>query len=160
SQRFKDETVAICRKLRPLFRTSATALWETAPATALMEASIRNLVRSRVLHMTCGAFSERWAQISQACGKEVVTAPAPWAESNEPEALRAALRQQGPFDAVAITHNETSTGVINPLRELCVVAREEAPETLILVDVVTSLAGAELEFDAWGIDCAFAGTQK
>jgi aspartate aminotransferase-like enzyme len=161
SQRFKDETSAICRKLGPLFRTGAHTLWENVPATGLMEASIRNLVERRVLHLTCGAFSERWATISESCGREAVALPAAgWGARNEPEALRDALRTKGPFEAITITHNETSTGVLNPLRELCAVVREVAPETLVLVDAVSSLAGAELEFDAWGVDCAFAGTQK
>lgn len=160
SQRFKDETIALCTKLKPLFRTGAHTLWENAPATALMEAAIRNLVKARVLHLTCGAFSERWATISTSCGREALRESVPWGAANEPDALRKALKAHGPVDAVAITHNETSTGVLNPLRELCAAVREVAPETLILVDVVTSLAGAELRFDEWGIDCAFAGTQK
>ena len=160
SQRFKDETIALCAKLKGLFLTTAHTLWENAPATALMEASIRNLVEKRVLHLTCGAFSERWATISSSCGREPTNLAANWSTGNAPELLRAALLDQGPFEAVAITHNETSTGVVNPLQELCAVVREVAPQTLILVDVVTSVAGAELRFDAWGIDCAFAGTQK
>jgi aspartate aminotransferase-like enzyme len=59
-----------------------------------------------------------------------------------------------------ITHNETSTGVLQPLQQLAAVVHEHAPQALVIVDAVTSLAGAELQFDAWGIDLAFAGTQK
>jgi predicted phosphoserine aminotransferase len=160
SQRCVAEVQAVCGKLRDLFRTSAHALFENAPATALMEASLRNLAPQRVLALTCGAFSERWAQIGESCGRTVETLAVPWGHANDPDELRRALRASKPFDAVTITHNETSTGVLNPLRELCAAVRETAPQTLILADVVTSLAGADVRFDEWGIDCAFAGTQK
>ncbi|MCC6673489.1 MAG: alanine--glyoxylate aminotransferase family protein [Planctomycetes bacterium] len=160
SQRFKAELLRVLGRLQELFATRAHTLLENAPATALMEAGIRNLVARRVLVTTCGAFSERWATIARSCGREVETLAVPWGQAVTPEALRAALRARGPFEAVTITHNETSTGVIQPLRELAAAVRETAPETLVLVDVVTSLAGAELPFDAWGLDLAFAGTQK
>ena len=121
---------------------------------------MRNLVRGRILHLTCGAFSERWSKISSACGREPTALSVDWGQGNPSETLRAALTAGAPFEAVAITHNETSTGVINPLRELAAVVRETSPDTLVLVDAVTSLGGAELRFDDWGIDLAFAGTQK
>ena len=160
SKRFKDLTRGLCAQLQGLFLTRQHTLWENVPATGLMEASLRNLVTQRVLHLTCGAFSERWAQIGAACGKQADTLAVAWGQTNRPAALRAKLLQDGPYEAVTITHNETSTGVINPLRELAAVVREVAPQTLIVADVVTSLAGTEVRFDAWGLDCAFAGTQK
>jgi aspartate aminotransferase-like enzyme len=125
-----------------------------------MEASLRNLAPNRVLTLTCGAFSERWAQIGESCGRTVETLAVPWGRANDPDELRRKLRSSKPFDAVTITHNETSTGVLNPLRELCAAVHDTAPDTLILVDAVTSLAGAEVRFDDWGLDCVFAGTQK
>ena len=160
SQGFLAEVQAILPKLRRLFRTGAHVLFENVPATGLMEASIRNLVDERVLHCTNGAFSERWAKISAACGRQADTLAVEWGQGITPDALRARLRGGPAYEAVTITHCETSTGVLNPLRELAAVVREVQPDALVLADVVTSLAGAELEFDAWGIDCAFAGTQK
>ncbi len=158
--RFLDEVRAVCDGLQPLFGTKDYALFENCPATALMEAGIRNLVAGRVLHLTCGAFSERWYKVSLACGRDAVQVSVPWGQANDVEGLRDALRRDGPFDAVAITHNETSTGVLNPLAELAAAVRECAPETLVLVDAVSSLGGAALQFDEWGLDLAFAGTQK
>lgn len=157
---FVEEVRAVREKLRPLFLTAARTFFENCPATALMEAAVRNLVERRILHLTCGAFSERWWKVSRACGREAHELSVEWGEAIQPEALRDRLRTDPPYEAVAITHNETSTGVILPLRELARVVREESPDTLILVDTVTSLGGAELRFDEWGLDLAFAGTQK
>jgi aspartate aminotransferase-like enzyme len=158
---FVAEVKAVCKKLKDIFLTKATTLFENAPATALMEAGIRNLVKHNILHLTCGAFSERWAKISESCGREVDTIATRWGQASDPGVLRDKLRHADePYEAVAITHNETSTGVINPLPQLAEVIREESPDTLILVDVVSSLAGAEVRFDDWGLDLAFAGTQK
>jgi aspartate aminotransferase-like enzyme len=160
SQAFTAEVQALLPKLQRLFQTKAHALFENAPATALMEASIRNLVRERVLHLTNGAFSERWAKISEACGRKADVLAVEWGQAITPEQLRQKLQGAPPYEAITITHCETSTGALNPLRELLAVARAQQPDALLLVDVVTSLAGTEVQTDAWGIDCAFAGTQK
>jgi len=159
---FVAEVQAVCGKLQRLFRTEAPTLFENAPGTALMEAGIRNLVSrgGRVLHLTCGAFSERWHKISGALGRQPHALAVEWGHAHTPDALRQCLEEHGPFEAVCITHNETSTGVMEPLAELAAAVRATAPDTLILVDSVTSLAGAPLEFDGWGLDLAFAGTQK
>jgi len=160
SQAFKGVVQALLPKLQRLFRTRAHALFENVPATALMEASIRNLVRERVLHLTNGAFSERWAKISEACGRKPDTIAVAWGKVVTPAMLRDKLASSPPYEAVTITHSETSTGALSALRELAAVVREVQPDALVLADVVTSLAGTEVEFDTWGIDCAFAGTQK
>lgn len=164
---FVSEVKSVCTKLTGLFLTDtdqsgSATMFENAPATALMEAGIRNLVprEGRVLHLTCGAFSERWAKISAACGRQVSTLGVDWGQTIKSERLRQKLRESTAFDAVCITQNETSTGVLADLQDLARVCREESPEALVLVDAVTSLGGTELRFDDWGIDLAFAGTQK
>jgi aspartate aminotransferase-like enzyme len=160
-QAAKDCFVAVCERLRRLYLTAQHAFFENAPATALMEAGLRNLVRRRTLHVTCGAFSERWGKIAKLCGREPVVVEKAWGEAVEPADLARAIEAADePFEAVCLTHSETSTGVLNPLRELAATVRELSPETLILVDAVTSVGGAELRFDDWGLDLAFAGTQK
>ena len=152
----------MCEKLRELFQTRDAAMFENCPATMLMEAAIRNLVTpgGSILHLTNGAFSERWAEISQACGRSVDTLAVPWGSTHDPEQLREKLLTSPPYEAVTITHSETSTGALEPLAELATVVREVSAETLVLVDAVSSLAGAELQFDAWQLDLALAGTQK
>lgn len=152
----------VCQRLRPLFLTDQNAAFETCPGTALMEAGIRNLVPrgGRTLHLVGGAFGKRWLKVSASCGRDAEALELPMGRAHEPAALAERL-QNGPAPhAVCITHNETSTGVLQPLAELSAVVHEHAPDALILVDAVTSLAGAELRFDDWQLDWAFAGTQK
>lgn len=152
----------VCQKLKPLFLTEQNVGFETCAGTALMEASMRNLVQrgDRTLHLVGGAFGKRWSKISAGCGRSPEVMEMPLGQAHSPEQLADRLQNGSTPAAVCITHNETSTGVIQPLKELAAVVHEHAPEALILVDVVTSLAGAELRFDDWGIDYAFAGTQK
>jgi aspartate aminotransferase-like enzyme len=162
STRFVAVVQDVCRRLRELFLTAEPAAFETCPATALMEAGIRNLVprSGRSLHLVAGAFGARWQQIAAACGRTTEALPVAAGLAHDPAALAARLQQGPPVDAVCITHNETATGVLEPLAELAAVVHQHAPQALVLADVVTSLAGAELRFDAFGLDFAFAGTQK
>lgn len=152
----------VCQQLHTLFATAQHAAFETCAATALMEAGIRNLVPrgGRTLHLVCGAFSERWQKIAKLCGRDAEAMTVPLGHGHDADALRARLQQGPPVAAVMITHNETSTGVLEPLQQLAAVVRECQPDALVCVDVVTSLAGAAVRFDDWGLDFAFAGTQK
>lgn len=152
----------VCAALRPVWCTTQHAAFETCPATALMEAGIRNFVPpgGRVLHLVCGAFGERWQKIAAACGRTTEVLPVPMGSAHSAEMLRERLRHGPAVDAVAITHNETSTGALEPLRDLAAAMHAARPDALLLVDAVTSFAGAELRFDDWGVDFAFAGTQK
>lgn len=144
--------------LPPIFRTRRDATVATASSTALMEAALVSLTERATLHLTCGAFSERWLAIARTLGREADEVAAPWGEANDPVLLRAALRRRR-YEAVTIVHNETSTGVVNPVAELARVAREES-DALVLVDAVSSLGGDPVETDAWGLDFVFAGVQK
>lgn len=159
--RFVETVQDVCRRLHGLYLTSQNAAFETAPATALMEAAIRNLVPpgGKTLHLVGGAFGKRFHKIAGACGRSPEAMTVDLGQAHDPAALRQRLQGER-VEAVAITHNETSTGVLQPLADLAAVVRETQPDALILVDVVTSLAGAEMRFDDWGLDFAFAGTQK
>ena len=111
-----------------------------------------------VLHLANGAFSERWFAISQRARQARRQSRSPGARRSIPTLVRAALRRKH-YDAVTLVHNETSTGVISPFAEVARVVREES-DALILVDTVSSLGGAPVETDAWGLDVVLAGTQK
>jgi aspartate aminotransferase-like enzyme len=152
----------VCARLEGLFLTEQHAAFETCPGTAMMEAGVRNFVPrgGKTLHLVGGAFGKRWHKISAACGREAIALDKPMGEAHAPGELADQLARHPDVAAVCVTHNETSTGVIQPLAELAAATRERAPAAMFLVDVVTSLAGAELRFDAWGLDFAFAGTQK
>ncbi len=127
-------------------------------ATGLWEAAIRNTVARRLLVLTNGAFSERFHEVALACGVEADRLDAPWGRAVDPAAVDARL-SEGKYDAVAVVHNETSTGVANPLAAIAeVVARHE--EVVFLVDVVSSLAGLPVDVTRDRIDVALASVQK
>lgn len=159
---FVETVQQVCQQLQQIYRTTQHAVFETAPATALMEAAFRNLVtpNGRTLHLVCGAFSERWSKIAADCGRRPDTLTVPWGQAHSGALVAQHLAAHGPYEAVCITHNETSTGVIEPLGELAAAVHAHDPAILVMADVVTSLVGAPLEFDGWGLDLAFAGTQK
>jgi aspartate aminotransferase-like enzyme len=138
--------------------SSAVVAAHSSSASGIMEASLRG-VGPRVLCVVNGAFSRRYAQMAESLGKEVVTVDVPWGLGVDPDALRETLRERGPFDAVTFAANETSTGVRTPIESVAAVLRE-FPEVLLLVDLVSHLAGADVGFDANGLDFGFAGVQK
>src|SRR5258708_20766621 len=161
SAEFKALFAAITTTLRQLFRTQQDVFVATASGTAVMEASLVNCVPRRVLVTTCGAFSERWFSIAQTLGLEADRLDAAWGTPVRPEQLADHLAsRRAHYDAVTITHNETSTGVTNDVAALARVIREESPGTLILVDAVSSLAGIDVRFDQWGLDVCFATGHK
>ncbi|MGH7606210.1 MAG: pyridoxal-phosphate-dependent aminotransferase family protein, partial [Gemmatimonadales bacterium] len=142
---------ALCRTTRPV-------LIGTTSATGFMEMAVRNGVRRRALALVNGAFSERFAGIVGAAGKECIRLDVPLGSAIEPDMLRDALRRT-PVDAVTCVHSETSTGVLQDVAGYAAVVRE-FDDVLLLVDAVTSLAGSPVETDAWGLDFVFTGSQK
>lgn len=155
---FKALYAAVAPRLQQVLRTRGDVLLATGSATLVMESAVVSTVKSSVLNLTCGAFSERWHQICLSWGKAADTVSVPWGEPIDPDLVRAALRRRR-YDAVTVVHNETSTGVLNPLAEIARVVREES-DALILVDTVSSLGGAPVETDAWDLDVVLAGVQK
>jgi predicted phosphoserine aminotransferase len=148
--------------LARLFRTSRPVLVGTTSATGFMEMAVRNGVRHRALSLVNGSFSERFANLVRACGKECVRLDVPLGGAVEPDMLRDALRRT-PVDAVTLVHSETSTGVLQDVAALADVVRE-FDDVLLLVDAVTSLAGSPVETDRWGggggLDFVLTGSQK
>jgi len=161
SEEFREIYKKILTDLKELFVTTQNTFVATCSGTALLEASLLNCVPRRVLVTTCGAFSERWLAIAQSLGLEVDHLEHKWGKPVDPQALAnhfAGRRHH--YDAVTITHNETSTGVLSDLATLAKVVRDESKDTLVLVDAVSSLASAPVLFDAWGLDVCLASTQK
>ena len=148
----------MAQPLGRLFRTSRPVLVGTTSATGFMELAVRNGVRRRALSLVNGAFSERFAALVGAAGKECIRLDVPLGCAVEPGMLRDALRRT-PVDAVTLVHSETSTGVLQDVAALAAVARE-FDDVLVLVDAVTSLAGSPVESESWGLDFTFTGSQK
>jgi (S)-ureidoglycine-glyoxylate aminotransferase len=146
--------------LRRVFRTRNRATFPV-PGTsrAGLEAAVVSLVEpgERVLVIENGRFGLLFEEIARRAGAEVVVLRIPWGEIANPDAVRRALAG-GPPTAVLVVHAETSTGVLNPVREIAEVAHQKG--ALVVVDAVCSFAGAPLETDAWGLDVVVAGTQK
>jgi alanine-glyoxylate transaminase / serine-glyoxylate transaminase / serine-pyruvate transaminase len=128
--------------------------------TAGMEAGIVNLVEpgDTVIVAQCGFFGRRISEIARRHGAEVVTVEADWGECVSNDVLLEELDRRPGARMVAVVHAETSTGVEHPLAELGAALRDR--DTLLMADCVTSLAGVPLEVGAWGVDFAYACTQK
>ncbi len=157
---FENLFARVQEKLRRLFETRYRVYVVASSGTGLQEAAIRNGVRDRVLCMVNGAFGKRWYDVAVGCGKDVVRVDIPWGKAVKPEDVVAAIEQHGPFDAVTIVHNETSTGVMSPVGEIARAVREVAPETFIFVDAVSSFGGVHIPVDAWGLDVCLTSSQK
>jgi len=130
----------------------------TSSAWGVMEASIRNLADRRVLCCMCGAFSDKWLDVAQRCGKEAEPLQVDWGKHIDHKDLDRRLAT-GKFDTVTLVHNETSTGVMNPLPEICCVLAKH-PEILLILDTVSSFSGVKIDMDALGIDVMLTGAQK
>ena len=147
------------KKCEELFYTKYRVFIGTHSGSGMQETGIRNLVQKDVLSCVNGAFSDRWYDVAVSNGKQVDKLEAEWGKPIEPQQLREALKKKH-YEAITLVHNETSVGLENPVKELCAVVKEVSPDTLILVDAVSSLAGTKIEMDAWGIDFLLTSSQK
>jgi aspartate aminotransferase-like enzyme len=161
SAEFGELFLRVTANLQPLFGTTQDTFVAACSGTGVLEAALTNCVPRRVLVTTCGAFAERWLSIGQTLGLEVDQLNAGWGNAIDPEKLADHLTSRRThYDAVTLTHNETSTGVTNDVAALARVVREAAPNTLVLVDAVSSLGGIPVKFDEWGLDVCLASVQK
>ena len=155
---FEELYASIQPGIRQIVGTSRPVFFSTSSAWGVMEGAIRNLVQKKVLNLCCGAFSDKWYGVAQSCGKKAEKIQVEWGESIDPEAVRAKLSEGG-FDVVTLVHNETSTGVLNPLKEIAEVVNS-FEDVLLVVDTVSSLSAMPIKFDELGIDVLLAGVQK
>src|SRR2546429_5614458 len=157
-QGFKDLLAKIQPQLQALLSTKQLVYLSTSSAWGVMEGAIRNLVSRKVLNCMCGAFSDKWFDVSKRCGKAAEALQVPWGSPVRAEQVDARLAA-GQFDALTLIHNETSTGVLSPLAEIAALKRKYS-DVMFIVDAVSSLSAAKIEFDTLGIDVLLAGTQK
>jgi aspartate aminotransferase-like enzyme len=144
--------------LQALLYTRQLVYLSTSSAWGVMEGALRNLVAKKVLTCMCGAFSDKWFDVAQRCGKAAAPLQVPWGSPIRAEAVDRQLAT-GQFDALTVIHNETSTGVMSPVYEIAAL-KKKYPDVMFIVDAVSSMTGYQLEFDALGIDVLLAGTQK
>ena len=152
----------ILEHLRHFFQTEHEVVLFTASGTGGLEAAIVNTLSpgDRVLAVSIGAFGERFARIAAAYGADVTRLDVSWGQALGPDALRAALNAAPPYEAVLLTANETSTGVLQDVPALMAVVSESGPPPLVLVDAISALGAAHLPMDALGIDVLVTGSQK
>ncbi len=161
SPEFGELFLRVVANLKPLFGTTQDTFVANCSGTGILEAALTNCVPRRVLVTTSGAFAERWLAIGQTLGLEVDQLNAGWGSAVDPERLADHLTSRRThYDAVTLTHNETSTGLTNDVASLARVVHEESPNTLVLVDAVSSLGGIPVQFDEWGLDVCLASVQK
>lgn len=148
-------------KLQQVFRTKYRVYITASSGTGMWEAASRNCVRERVLHCANGSFGDRWVDVSRANGKQVEVLDFEWGLPVTPQAVTEKLTEGG-FDAVAFVHNETSVGIINPVKEIAAAVRAlpGGQDISILVDSVSGLGGAQIEMDDWDLDLVLTASQK
>ncbi len=148
--------------MRPYFGTTSDVAMISTAGSGGLEAAVVNVLSpgDRVLGVSIGSFGDRFAKIAGIYGADVTKLDAEWGYAADAAEVRERLRAMPAVKAVLLTHNETSTGVMNPIAELSAAVREERPDALILVDSVSGLGAVPFEMDAWGVDMVVTGSQK
>ena len=158
SKDFQELYARVQPGLQNLFATHQPVFVATGSAWSVMEASLRNLTGRGVLNCMNGAFSDKWFNVAQKCGKHAEKLQVEWGQPILPGQIAEKLAT-GKFDTLTLIHNETSTGTMSPLEEIAKL-KARFPDVLFIVDVVSSLSVKHIPFDQLGIDVMLAGTQK
>ncbi|MBN9494803.1 alanine--glyoxylate aminotransferase family protein, partial [bacterium] len=143
-----------------VFGSSTDVLTISASGTGGLEAAVVNTLSpgDRVLAVSIGSFGDRIRSIASTFGADVVPYTLEWGEAADPTIVGSMLDADASIKAVLVTHNETSTGVTNPLEAI---AREvRARDRLIIVDAVSSMSSIPCPVERWGLDVVVSGSQK
>src|SRR6266568_2139417 len=148
--------------LKWAFQTQYDILVLTASGTGGLESLVANTLSpgQRLLVFSMGYFGERMAKIARVFGADVVQVDVAQGQAVDPQLVYDRLAAEPDVETVFVTHNETSTGVMNPLREIAAAVRQVRPEALLLVDGISSVGSVPIEPEAWGCDVVVAGSQK
>ncbi|MGV8027066.1 MAG: pyridoxal-phosphate-dependent aminotransferase family protein [Anaerolineaceae bacterium] len=146
--------------LKEIFNTNGDVFLMVGSGTCAIDAAFGSTLQTgeRILIGNNGYFGDRLVSIAQHNGLDVVETKAEWGQELDPEAIKRILQRDPSIKAVAVVHGETSTTVLNPIREIGPIVREEG--RLFIVDAVSSLGGVPFEMDAWCIDVCASATQK
>ncbi len=157
---FVDVYARVLGRLKDVFVTQNEVLIFAASGTGALESAAANLVRrgKPALVASCGKFGERWAELSDAYGGQTVHWETEWGSKVDPAGLDRVLGENPEVEVVFTTFSETSTGVVNDVRELAEVAHRHG--ALIAVDAVSGLGAVPIPQDEWNLDVVVAGSQK
>lgn len=158
SEEFSQLYDRVQQKLQELLYTDNPVFLYSSSSTGAMESAVTNGVEKRCLNLVNGAFGDRWHRITKRNGVPCDKVELEWGKAIKPELVEEEV-SSGDYDAITLVFNETSTGMMNPLREIAQVM-EKYEDVLLLVDAVSGMAGAQIKFDDWGLDMCLAGAQK
>jgi len=150
----------VTQKLKQLFQTKTDVFLLTGSGTGGLEAVVVNTLSpgDKVLSVSIGFFGDRFGEIAQTFGAEVISLRAEPGKAADVDEIRRALQSEPKIKAVLVTHNETSTGVTNDLEAISAVVREF--DKLFLVDAISSLGSINLPVDEWHCDVTVTASQK
>jgi len=159
SQEFRDLYSRIQPQLKQVFQTKGRVYLAASSGSGLWEGAMRSLVGDRLLLCVCGAFGQRWADVAKGNGLAFDQLDVEWGQPNLPEQIVSALAEKQ-YDTLAVVHNETSTGVENPVEAIVKAARNSQPELVVMVDAVSSAGGVRIPADNWELDVVVTSSQK
>ena len=148
----------ISDKLRKVFYTKEEILLSTTSGSGLMEGAIRSCTAKRAAVFSVGAFGNRWYEMAKCNNVPADVFESEWGKPTTPKMVDDAL-STGKYDLVTVTHNETSTGLMNPVEEISEVMKKY-PEVVWCLDTVSSMAGTKIEVDKLGVDICITSSQK
>ena len=148
----------ISDKARKVFHTQEEILLSTTSGSGLMEGAIRSCTAKRAAVFSIGAFGKRWYEMAIFNNVPADLFEVEWGNAIDANEVDKVLAT-GKYDLVCITHNETSTGVMNPVEELSLVIKKY-PEIVWCLDTVSSMAGTKIEVDKLGVDICITSSQK
>ncbi|MFP4236082.1 MAG: pyridoxal-phosphate-dependent aminotransferase family protein [Desulfonatronovibrio sp.] len=159
-QDFKDLMLRVQSGLQYLFGTGQPVMTLTSSGTGAMTAAVTNIFApgEKVLVIEAGKFGQRWSEIAQAHGLDVVVLPLKWGEAVKLRDVENALSRYADIQGVLVQASETSTGVLHPVQELAKLCRLK--DKLIVVDGISAVGISPCPMDEWGIDCLLTGSQK
>ncbi len=151
------ETTAM---MSEVFQTDNASYLLTGSGTSAMETAIANIVEKgdKVINIVGGKFGQRLQQLTEVFGGESIEITVPWGHAVDPAEVKRVIEENDDAKAVTLVHNESSTAVVNPIKEVGAIMKDY--DTLFVVDTVSSLAGDNVKVDEYGLDICLSGSQK
>ncbi len=148
----------ISEKIRQVFYTQEEILLSTSSGSGLMEGAVRSCTLKRAAVFSVGAFGKRWFEMAEGNNVAADLFEVEWGQATTPQLVDEVLAT-GNYDLITITHNETSTGLMNPVEDIAPVVKKY-PEVVYCLDAVSSMGGTKIEVDKLGVDICITSTQK
>lgn len=158
SERYRQLQREIIDRLKNFLETEEKVFLFPSSGSGVMESSVRNCVENKMLCCVNGAFGERYVEVAESNGLKVESLKTDLGEPTTPDKLDEKLSSNPDVEAVSITLNETSTGLLNPLPDLAKIVKKH--DKLLFVDAVSAMGGTDIKVDEWGLDICFASSQK